>query len=186
MPVFAHLLKDKMLRDSIKKHEGFGPSSYKDTKGHPTIYWGHKLLKGENLKGVNPESVLDIDLANAVKDAEYLFPGALAATDNQKRALVEMAFNMGRTNLSGFTKMREAIDAGEWKKVAVEALDSQWAKRDVGKDRSSKIAQMLSGEQDQIETAKEVQDLVEHKQLVPLKFPVLKFPGDVPPVNEEN
>ena len=38
-------------------------------------------------------------------------------------------FNMGRTRLSKFKKMHEAILKGDWAEAAVEGRDSQWHKQ---------------------------------------------------------
>jgi lysozyme len=57
------------------------------------------------------------------------------------RALVNMAFNLGPTRLSGFKKFIAAFNARDWDGAVIEMLDSKWAKQ-VG-ERSSRLAKMV-------------------------------------------
>lgn len=59
----------------------------------------------------------------------------------RKAALVDMAFNLGVSGLASFTKMWKAFEARDWNEVAIQALDSKWAKQ-VGQ-RAIENAEML-------------------------------------------
>ena len=69
------------------------------------------------------------------------FDDFAALSPNRQRALVDMAFNLGRTRLAGFKAMWAALERGDYHAAAVEALNSKWA-RQVG-PRAQRIAKMI-------------------------------------------
>lgn len=116
--------------------------AYQDTKGVWTIGLGTNLQE------------LTIDEPTAFKwarekrrlcerEAER-FPWYANLSGRRQRAIVEMIYNMGLTRFSGFTQMIAALERGDYAAAAVEALDSKWAREDVGPSRSHRIADMLS------------------------------------------
>lgn len=101
--------------------------------GHPTI--GH----GRNLEAVGiddgtAQALLVEDLIDA-EDAARGFvgqPAWLALNDARRAVLIDMAYNLGAQRLYGFTKLRAAILAMDWRAGAAEMRDSAWF-RQVGR-----------------------------------------------------
>ena len=79
------------LRDRIKEHEGFDLNEYPDSKGYPTIYWGHKVVKGEvylhTIK--DAEAYLSDDINHATKDLKNIFPDYQTFSQARQEALIE-------------------------------------------------------------------------------------------------
>ena len=50
-------------------------------------------------------------------------------TDNRRRILANMCFNLGYTRLSKFKNFLSALENQDWKKASEEMMDSRWAKQ---------------------------------------------------------
>ena len=61
--------------------------------------------------------------------------------DNRKRALVNMAFNLGLSRLRSFKRMLKALAEEDFETAAAEALNSRWAEQ-VG-DRAARLATLI-------------------------------------------
>lgn len=125
---------DQLTTDLIR-HEGCINYIYLDSEGYKTFGIGHLIRAGEPEFGlpvdtpVDAERVLDAfrsDLVVAIKDAEHLYPKIGSYPDEVQSILVNMAFNLGRTRLAKFKKMRKAIKHKDWKEAAEEMKDSAW------------------------------------------------------------
>lgn len=127
----------------IEEHEGKVNKLYLDTKGVPTIGIGHNLNKG--LSEYIIRAIFHEDMLEAEQTCKDLFPKWDRYTEQRQAALWDMSFNLGKTRLMGFKKMLAAIDREDWGTAAKEALDSKWAKIDVGPKRSEKVASLLIG-----------------------------------------
>ena len=163
-------MMERELGRYIKKHEGFLPYPYMDTRGNWTVGWGHFLAKGGDPDNTEEqERVADVltqfydrvvlcgtpeeyakalfyqDLRSAMKDVSDILPqevlGRPCFTYARYVALVDMMFNLGQSEFTGFKRMLSAIEAGDWSKAADEALDSRWAEQ-VG-DRAKRDARLL-------------------------------------------
>jgi len=128
------------LYEQLKIDEGVVYGIYNDHLGYPTFGVGHLIVEGDEEYGrpvgtaVTEERVRACfarDLAVAERECHALygegvfrcFPGEV------QQILVNMMFNMGRTRLSKFKKMNNAILEGNWKRAAVEGRDSRWYKQ---------------------------------------------------------
>ena len=58
-----------------------------------------------------------------------MYPKFNKYPDNTKEALLNMIYNLGEPKLTGFKKMRDALEAGDYNKASLEAVDSNWAKQ---------------------------------------------------------
>jgi len=81
----------------LKEHEGFRAHVYRDSAGHPTIGYGHKLLPGESFpNGITQEQALqllakDTEIARRAIQTNVKVP----LTQNQFDALTSLVFNIG-------------------------------------------------------------------------------------------
>ena len=119
------------LKSRIKKHEGFLAKVYLDSLGKATIGYGHLLTEEDDfVEGVIYdkdilEALFEKDFNKAVHGAEELLKGydiALVA----KEVIIEMVFQLGKTGVSKFKKMFDALKNNEYSKAADEMLNSAW------------------------------------------------------------
>ena len=128
------------LRDMIIKHEGVMLVMYHDSEGIPTIGVGRNLERVPAISRDEAMYLLDNDIEDARNDLATLLPG-LMIDHVRKDVLVDMVFNLGVTRFSKFKRMIAALKDGDYKRAAVEMLDSKWA-RQVGK-RAQELARMM-------------------------------------------
>ena len=128
------------LMKSVKAHEGFRNSVYKDTLGKRTVGYGHLCVEDhweDNRAYTVPEleRVLEADLNNAVQGAESLFKDCPVLDDLAKETIVEMVFQLGKSGVSKFRNMWKALqhDPPNYEQASIEMLDSRWAKQTPGR-----------------------------------------------------
>ena len=122
------------LMKSVKAHEGFRNSVYKDTLGKRTVGYGHLCVEDhweDNREYTVPEleRVLEADLNNAIRGAEELCSDCPVLEDQAKEIIVEMVFQLGKTGVSKFRNMWKALKVPDYPTAAKEMLDSRWAKQ---------------------------------------------------------
>ena len=119
------------VKSRIKKHEGFIAKVYLDSLGKATIGYGHLLTEEDDfVEGVIYdkdilEALFEKDFNIAVQGAEELLKGydiALVA----KEVIIEMVFQLGKTGVSKFKKMFEALKNNDYSRAAAEMLNSAW------------------------------------------------------------
>jgi GH24 family phage-related lysozyme (muramidase) len=101
----------------LKADEGFSLIEYPDTNGHMTIYYGHKIQKGEvfNHTQAEGEKILDKDIAVAEKAALNLFPEFESFIPNRQDALIMLLFNMGASKIGHtFPTFVHNVNIGDW------------------------------------------------------------------------
>ena len=127
------------LRDDLIRHEGLRLKPYRDTEGVLTIGVGHNLAEGisEHIAML----MLDDDIQRHSEELERAHPVVNLVGEVRRDVLINMAFNLGVSRLSGFRKMWAAIHAKDWYIASAEMLDSKWA-RQVGK-RATELAEMM-------------------------------------------
>ncbi|CAO3418806.1 glycoside hydrolase family protein [Azospirillum doebereinerae] len=128
-------LKADLIRD-----EDLRLKPYRCTAGKITIGVGRNLddvgvTKAEALM------LLDNDVVRVTADLDRTLPWWRKLDEPRRRALANMAFNLGIERLRGFRKMLAALEAGDYARAAAEAQDSLWASQ-VG-DRAARIVQTL-------------------------------------------
>jgi lysozyme len=124
------------LMKSVKQHEGFRNSVYRDTLGKRTVGYGHLCVEDhweDNRAYTVPEleRVLEADLNNAVQGAESLFKDCPVLEDLAQELIVEMIFQLGKSGVSKFKNMWKALkhDPPNYEQASIEMLDSRWAKQ---------------------------------------------------------
>ena len=116
------------LIEEIKREEGFVPVVYLDVKGKKTIGYGTLLEDG--ISEAEAEMLLRHRLALMAEELERSRVGEVYANlkADARRALLDMAYNMGVPGLLGFRKMWAALAEGDYDRAASEALDSVYAR----------------------------------------------------------
>ena len=127
------------LIDSVKEGEGLRLKPYRCTAGKLSIGYGRNL-DDVGITKDEAELLLKNDLEKAEKEAEK-FPVYSKLNQARKDVLIEMVFNMGYSRLSGFKKMFEALEKGDYDEAANQMLDSAWHKQ-VGK-RAERLAYFM-------------------------------------------
>lgn len=148
-------------KEYIKNNEGYRSDIYDDTKNIPTIGYGFNM-KADHVKKYIPKDVLlgkrslkkdESDniftkvYTTAVNDAEaYVGSDVFNRLSNQsKKALIDVSYNIGGTKLRGFHRMREALISNDMPRARKELLDSDYAREDVP-NRALKNANLFSPE----------------------------------------
>jgi lysozyme len=139
----------ELLKEELRRDEGYRDRVYRCTAGRKTIGYGHQsdaLGDYERCTLHQAEAWLEEDIREAQSIAEMFcydpedlgLWGSLG--DTRQRVLVNMAFNLG-CNLVRFRQMRKALACRDFMLAAKEMLTSFWA-RQVG-ERAERLAQMM-------------------------------------------
>jgi lysozyme len=123
------------LREILEREEGVKYEVYLDHLGYPTCGVGHLIISGDDEYGcevgtpVSEERVAALfkaDLKIVEDDCRELFDYFEYLPENIQLVCAAMAFQLGRSRLSGFKKFRAAISEGRWSDAADEMKDSRW------------------------------------------------------------
>ena len=123
------------LREILEREEGVKYEIYLDHLGIPTCGVGHMLIPDDEEHGcevgtpVSEERVaalFEADLKIVEDDCWQLFDHYNYLPDNIQLVCAAMAFQLGRSRLSGFKKFRAAINEGRWSDVILEMINSRW------------------------------------------------------------
>lgn len=129
-----------IVRAQLRIDEGVRTKPYRDSLGKLTIGVGRNL-DDNGLRLDEIAIILENDINDAETDAKALFPSFGELSANRRAVLVNMAFNLGRKRLAGFSRMRSAVAAGKFDVAARQMLGSRWA-RQVG-DRARRLAKQM-------------------------------------------
>lgn len=114
----------------VERFEGWSPTPYKDEAGLWTIGYGHLIKQGDGFwhPEWNPDGIQEIDrvagaalLASDMRDAENAVTNSVKVplTENQRAALVSLAFNIGSGAFAGSTLVKK-LNAGDFDGAASE------------------------------------------------------------------
>jgi len=117
-------------KEMVKQHEGFKivdgmHHAYPDSKGLPTIGYGHLITPGDGysmssrISQQEADKLFDKDFKYHNKHAEKI-PGFGKASDQQKAALIDLTFNMGPSWHKNFPGFSKAFAAGDYETAANE------------------------------------------------------------------
>jgi lysozyme len=127
--------RNKLLEE-ITRDEGCVNEVYEDHLGYATFGVGHLIKKtdpefGEDVGiAVSEERVqecLSSDIDTVCKELDKNMEWWKDLSDNRRRILANMCFNLGYTRLSKFKKFIAALQEQNWETAAVEMMDSRWA-----------------------------------------------------------
>jgi len=123
-------LKRQLMRD-----EGFKKVIYICPAGHPTLGCGHMIKEHDPEYGMPVGTrvsedqclmYLDQDAKTAVDDCYAIYSNFNVLPGVVKLVLANMAFNIGRSRLSQFVRMNEAVEQLQFNLAADEMVDSRW------------------------------------------------------------
>ena len=136
----------------IAREEGFRDKPYLCSEGFPTVGYGQKIgTKGADIslyKFTIPQDVAELwmlhnidSMIDAMEVDEDISAALESCNEVQEAVLVSMCYQMGVKGLSSFKRMLSAIEFGDFREAAREALDSRW--RIQTPDRCERHAEML-------------------------------------------
>lgn len=115
------LLKQELILDEAMKLK-----PYRCTAGALTIGVGRNL----DDVGLTKEEalyLLDNDIRRVCEELDRRLPWWRTLSDARRRAVANMAFNLGTVRLLGFRKALTALEAGDYVKAADEFYNSRWS-----------------------------------------------------------
>ena len=130
---------DDLIAD-LKRDEGLRLKPYRCTAGKLTIGYGRNLEDVGVSEGES-EHLLRNDLQRTFFELDAAMPWWRGLSPDRQRGLANVAVNLGLPRLQGFRKMLAALQRGDGKEAARQALYSLWA-RQVG-DRARRIADLF-------------------------------------------
>ena len=139
--------RDRLLK-SVKEHEGYRTKVYIDTLGKRTVGYGHLCVEDhweddKEYEWGYLEEILHNDLREAIAGADELIEqhNCKDLEGAAKEVIVEMIFQLGKTGVSKFKKMWEALSEYNYIGASFEMLDSKWANQTP--NRAKKMAALM-------------------------------------------
>ena len=120
----------QIIKDRIKKHEGYRDTIYADSLGYNTIGYGHLVIEDGFIPGVQYskkelEQVFEKDFETAVQSAKKLV-GDYDLNDDAFGVVIEMCFQLGLPRVLKFKFFLAALKIQDYEKAAEEMLLSKW------------------------------------------------------------
>lgn len=132
------------LKDDIKREEGWVPHAYQDHLGYWTIGYGFLIdQNGGSLPKVVADYWLDYILSGIKTRLYSALPWLESQPEEVQRALGNMAYQLGIDGLLRFKMMLAALEIGDRKLAAKEALNSKWAAQTP--ERAGRVAALIRG-----------------------------------------
>ncbi|WP_231943457.1 glycoside hydrolase family protein [Hydrogenophaga crassostreae] len=142
-------------------NEGKKLTVYQDSEGHPTVGIGFNLDRygartaieaqgldydrvragAQSLTEAQASALLRADLNTAIDGAGRVVDNFDQLSFSRQAVLVDMCFNMGENKLMDFSKMRRAVERGDWQGAANEMENSNWFHQ-VG-DRGPRMVEIM-------------------------------------------
>lgn len=141
----------EQLQKELAADEGCKLEIYLDHLGYPTVGIGHLITEDDELYGfevgseVSQEHVDDLfhaDVQRTLRDCEFLYSDFNDLPEEAQLIIANMCFQLGRPRLSGFKKMKAAVDSRNWREASRQMLDSKWAKQTP--NRASRLSHRMA------------------------------------------
>ena len=116
------------LKEAVKLSEGYRARVYKDTLGIDTIGYGFAIKDLELDKDIC-DMILDKKLNKLIKDVDNKFSFMDDIAVEAQDVVYEMCYQLGINGFSKFKKTIAYLRDEDYKMVAIEMLDSRWAKQ---------------------------------------------------------
>lgn len=121
------------VEKQLRLDEGMRFVVYLDTRGFLTVGVGHKVVPDDHLAFddcLTEEQITTFfatDLDQAIADCVSLFSAWDTFPDTVQEILVNMCFNLGKTGLGKFRKLRDALAHRDYRRAAQEMTESTWS-----------------------------------------------------------
>ena len=128
------------LEREVASDEGFMPIPYRCTSDKLSIGYGTNIQDG-----ITREEALLLmrhRLGKVVAALESRLPFWPRLTDERRRVLANMGYQLGVGGLMGFKRMLAALERGDYDGAAREMLDSKWARQD-SPGRARRLAERM-------------------------------------------
>jgi lysozyme len=126
------------LREELKEDEGCKYEIYLDHLGLPTHGIGHLITEwdeeyekkvGTEVSEERVNECFAKDVETVLEDCKVLYSNFDELPEEVQLILANMMFNMGRTRLSKFKKLKLAVDDEDWMEASIQMEDSRWYKQ---------------------------------------------------------
>ena len=141
----------EQLQIELAADEGCKLEIYLDHLGYPTVGIGHLITEDDELYGfevgseVSQEHVDELfhdDVQRTLRDCELLYSDFNDLPEEAQLIIANMCFQLGRPRLTGFKKMRAAVNSRDWREASRQMLDSKWAKQTP--NRASRLSHRMA------------------------------------------
>ena len=128
----------EQLREELKEDEGCKYEVYLDHLGLPTHGIGHLITEwdeeyekkvGTEVSEERVNECFAKDVETVLEDCKVLYSNFDELPEEVQLILANMMFNMGRTRLSKFSKLKLAVDDEDWMEASIQMEDSRWYKQ---------------------------------------------------------
>ena len=128
------------LEREVASDEGFMRIPYRCTSGKLSIGYGTNIQDG-----ITKEEALLLmryRLGKVVAALESRLPFWSKLTDERRRVLANMGYQLGMDGLMGFKRMLAAVERGDYDTAGKEMMDSKWARSD-SPARAQRLRKMM-------------------------------------------
>ena len=141
----------EQLQIELAADEGCKLEIYLDHLGYPTVGIGHLITEddelarlGSRLRGLSEhvDDLFHADVQRTLRDCEFLYSDFNDLPEEAQLIIANMCFQLGRPRLSGFKKMKAAVDSRDWREASRQMLDSKWAKQTP--NRASRLSHRMA------------------------------------------
>lgn len=143
-----------LLRKELRSDEGVVYEIYLDSLGHKTAGIGrlitadmpeYDLPVGTKVEKETVERWFTEDVSRAIGDAQFVVDDFSSHPRRVQHALVNLAFNLGKSRLYGFKNTLALINARRYHEASIELLNSRYAEQ--VKNRAMRVSGWIaSGE----------------------------------------
>ena len=141
--LFPQSLFDEIV-DALEVEEGYRAFGYRDSMENLTIGFGRCIQQGVGLGLTRDEAevLLENDVLRSIEECRR-WPWFDGLKPHHQSVIVQLCFQLGYSNLSGFNRMLSALSKGDMDTAAFELLDSRFARQ--VPERAERLARKLRG-----------------------------------------
>ena len=114
------------LEEQLIRHEGYRQFPYRCSAKKMTVAIGRNL-EDRGITLDEAKYLLHNDITICKQELNLLYPIVKALSPARYNVLINMCFNIGIKRLSGFKKMWQALEIGDFDEASRQMLDSKWA-----------------------------------------------------------
>lgn len=132
----------------IAEHEGCSLTPYPDTRGYTTIGYGHCIdpRVGGGITQQQANYLLQTDADTKIKRLRENIEFWHELPDFARVVLIDMAYQMGVTDVLQFRRTLVYMEDGNWHRAAKELLNSDYASDQQTRERARENSQRLANQ----------------------------------------